>query len=117
MMDINRDKNLELQRAGIEFNNKITNLTVTTAKNNGIVLSNEDENNFLHKKIKKELQVDGYKLARLASNLIEKDKEMTDEKVAIELLKEISNNGESKTMKKLASKMIKEKWWQNNENN
>lgn len=32
--------------------------------------------------------------------------------MAVELLIEISNNGESKIMKKLVSKMIKEKWRQ-----
>ncbi|MGN4883457.1 hypothetical protein ACTFST_10880 [Bacillus cereus group sp. MYBK106-1] len=37
---------------------------------------------------------------------------LINEEIAVELLKDISINSENKFMKKLATKMLKRKWWE-----
>lgn len=108
-MEDQKDTNLELEKLEEDYNSKITDLAVVTAKNNGLVLSNE--NDYLHTKVKRELQIDSEKLIQVASDLIENNETISDEKVAIELLKEVAKDSKSKTMRKLATKMVKEKWW------
>lgn len=104
------NKNLELKKLEEDYNNKITDLAVVTTKSSELFLSKE--NDYLHTKIKRELQIDSEKLVRLASDLIEDNENLSNEEVAIELLKEVAKNGKSKTMRKLAAKIVKEKWWQ-----
>ncbi|MEH7236398.1 hypothetical protein [Bacillus sp. JJ1562] len=92
------------------FNNKISALTLTTVKSNNELMQLNNVNS-LQEQVKSEIQVDVEELSQVASDLIEKNARLSDQEVAIELLKNIASNNKSKTMRKLASNMINEKWW------
>lgn len=58
-----------------------------------------------------EIQVDVEQLSMLASTLIKEDPKQSDEEIAVKLLKNIAEHSKSKTLRKLATKMVREEWW------
>jgi hypothetical protein len=93
-----------------DFNNKVTDLALTAAKENNII----DPSEIVQLKVQlhKDFKVNTQTLSTVASSLIEKKENLSDTEVAISLLKEVAANGENKFMKKIASKMLKDKWWE-----
>lgn len=104
-----RNQDLEILKIEDSFNNKISELAIVNAKEQELL---PEHINSLQREVKNKIQVDINELSQFATNLIKQDDKLTDEEVAIEMLKNISNNNKSKFMRKLASKMIKEKWWE-----
>jgi hypothetical protein len=88
------------------FNDKISSLVVATPN------LSPDKMSTLQTKINNEIQVDSNELSQVASEVIDKDNNLSDTEVAIELLKYIANRNKSKSMRKIASKMLKERWWE-----
>lgn len=93
-----------------DFNNKVTDLALTAAKENNIIAPSEIGQ--LKAQLHKDFKVDTQTLSMVASSIIEKNEKLSDTEVAISLLKEVAANGENKFMKKIASKMLKDKWWE-----
>lgn len=104
-----RNQDLEILKIEDSFNNKISELAIVNAKEQELL---PEHINSLQREVKNKIQVDINELSQFATNLIKQDDKLTDDEVAIEMLKNISNNNKSKFMRKLASKMIKEKWWE-----
>ncbi|MEH7223197.1 hypothetical protein V7112_05220 [Bacillus sp. JJ1566] len=109
-MPKNTQEDSVLKELEQNFNNKISDLTVTTVKNSNELIPLNNIHS-LQAQVKGEIQVDVKELSQVASDLIEKNEKLSDQEVAIELLKNIASNSKSKIMRKLASNMIKEKWW------
>ncbi|MGG4013597.1 hypothetical protein [Bacillus smithii] len=65
----------------------------------------------IQEKVKKKLQVNVDELADEVYKILDKNDKLSDEEIAIQLLKKISLYGKSKFMRKLATEMLKEKWW------
>lgn len=107
MSKISTDSNLE--KLEQSFNEKISGLISTTVKSQNVKIL--DDNNTLQKQVKKDIQVDVKRLSTITEDLIQKNKYLSDEEIAIELLKDVASNGGSKFIRKIASKMLKEKWW------
>ncbi|MEO2223022.1 hypothetical protein [Priestia megaterium] len=107
MSKISTDSNLE--KLEQSFNEKVSGLISTTVKSQNMKIL--DDNNTLQKQVKKDIQVDVKRLSTITEDLIQKNKYLSDEEIAIELLKDVASNGGSKFIRKIASKMLKEKWW------
>ncbi|GAB1798447.1 hypothetical protein [Priestia megaterium] len=107
MSKISTDSNLE--KLEQSFNEKVSGLISTTVKSQNVKIL--DDNNTLQKQVKKDIQVDVKRLSTITEDLIQKNKYLSDEEIAIELLKDVASNGGSKFIRKIASKMLKEKWW------
>jgi hypothetical protein len=91
------------------FNKKISNLAISSAQSKTIAPINLD---LLQTQVKKDLNVDVIGLSKIASELVEKNDSLSEKEVAVELLKNIATTSKSKTLRKIASKMVKEKWWE-----
>lgn len=76
-----------------------------------VALYKENEHSLGFQKDFKEIEVESNDLFNEASDIINENTQISDEDVAIELLKNISKKGKSKFMRKLATEMLKEKWW------
>jgi len=100
--------NKELKELEVAFHNKVLNLSLDNQYKASMSLFPS----LFKKKVRKEIDIDTKELAGEANRLMKESEGMTDKEVAIELLKFIKNNDKSKTMRKLASKMIEEKWWE-----
>ncbi|MFP5109249.1 hypothetical protein ACSU6B_21160 [Neobacillus sp. C211] len=99
-----------LDKVEQDFNKKVTDLALTAAKENNIIAPSEIDQ--LMAQLHKDFKVDTQNLSNVASRLIEKNEKLSDTEVAISLLKEVAANGENKFMKKIASKMLNDKWWE-----
>lgn len=107
--NVNKSLNNELVVIENKFKNNITNLALESTKND---LSLTKENlDLVKKQVHKDFHVDVEELSRTTNELLNINNKMSDELIAIELLKKIASNNDSKFMKKLASEMIKEEWW------
>jgi len=106
-MGTKRNKDSEVLRIEDNFNNQISALAIADAKKNEELLP--ESINTLQSEIQNKIQVDVNELSRVALDLIRQNEKLTDEEVGIELLRNIALDNKSKFMRKLASKMIKEK--------
>lgn len=106
-MGTKRSEDSEVLRLEANFNNQISALAIADAKKNEELLP--ESINTLQSEIQNKIQVDVNELSRVALDLIRQNDKLTDEEVGIELLRNIALNNKSKFMRKLASKMIKEK--------
>ncbi|PFP29394.1 hypothetical protein COJ96_10850 [Bacillus sp. AFS073361] len=109
-MSYNTQSDTVIKELEQDFKNKVTDLALSTAKSSNIVTISDT--NQLKTQLHKDFQVDAAKLSKVATNVIDKNEKLSDKEVAIELLKDIAINGKTKMMKKLASKMLSEKWWE-----
>ncbi|PFW47249.1 hypothetical protein [Priestia megaterium] len=107
MSKISTDSNIE--KLEQSFNEKVSGLISTTVKSQNVKIL--DDNNTLQKQVKRDVQVDVKRLSTITEDLIQKNKYLSDKEIAIELLKDVASNGGSKFIRKIASKMLKEKWW------
>lgn len=99
----------DLKKLEQSFNERVSGLVSTTVKSQNVTIS--DDINNLQKQLKKDIQVDVKRLSNITEDLIQENKHLPDEEIAIELLKDVASNGGSKFIRKIASKMLKEKWW------
>lgn len=99
----------EVLKLEADFNNQIANLATADVKENNLLPENI---NSLQVEVRDNIQVDVSELSQISTNLIQNNDQISDEIIALELLKNIAKNNKSKFMRKLASKMIKEKWWE-----
>jgi hypothetical protein len=106
-MDDRNDFKRELEELEVDFYSKVSNLPLDSQ--NGITVRIPVR--LFQKEVSKKVQINTVELSEEASRVMERSEELTDTEVAIELLKYIEENNKSKTMRKLASKMIKEKRW------
>ncbi|MFP7478317.1 hypothetical protein [Terribacillus saccharophilus] len=106
-MGTKRSEDSEVLRLEANFNNQISALAIADAKKNKELLP--ESINTLQSEIQNKIQVDVNELSSVALDLIRQNDKLTDEEVGIELLRNIALNNKSKFMRKLASKMIKEK--------
>lgn len=101
--------NNELKAIESDFNTNISNLALESVKNNETMkIENLD---LFSKQIHKDIQVDVEVLSAKTSELLSKNDKISDDEIAIELLKKIVSTSDSKFMRKLASEMIREEWW------
>ncbi|MFS0562759.1 hypothetical protein AB1K91_18750 [Terribacillus sp. 179-K 1B1 HS] len=106
-MENKRNEESEILRLEANFNNQISALAIVDHKENDESLPVNI--NSLQSEIQNKIQVDVNELSKVALDLIKQDDKLTDEEVGIELLRNIALNNKSKFMRKLATKMIKEK--------
>jgi ribosomal protein L18E len=99
----------ELTTIENKFNNNLSNLALKSATENEIMIP--EKKVLLTQLIHKDFQVDVNDLSKTTNDLIVKNEKMSDEEIAIQLLKKLASTNKSKFMKKIASEMIKEEWW------
>ncbi len=100
----------ELQSLQREFENQVVNTTLEAVKNEWKIAVYDEKT--VSKKVKDEIDIDTLELSKKVEKLLDIDEKKSNEEIAVELLKDISINSESKFMKKLAKKMLKRKWWE-----
>lgn len=98
----------ELQLIQKNFENQVSNEALQVAKTGAI-------NSFyyaaIQHEVNKKLQIDVFDLAHEVDKILDVNDKLSNEEIAIELLKKISLHSKSKFMRKLATEMLKEEWW------
>lgn len=101
--------NNELVVIESNFKSNITNFALESTKNN--VSLTKEKLDLLTSQVHRDINVDVEKLSGATKELLALNDKISDDEIAIELLKNIASTNDSKFMRKLASEMIKEEWW------
>lgn len=64
-----------------------------------------------NEKLRKKIDLDINRLSETTDRILEENEYISNQDVIIELLKNISVHNKSKFMRKIATEMLKERWW------
>ncbi|MFJ8529153.1 hypothetical protein [Bacillus sp. NPDC094106] len=98
----------ELQLIQRNFENRVSNTALELAKAESKLPMDQS----IIEAVEKGISVDTVELSKKVEQMLDIDEKQSNEQIAIKLLEDISSHSDSKFMRKLASSMLKEKWWE-----
>ncbi|MEH7456347.1 hypothetical protein V7183_03700 [Bacillus sp. JJ1127] len=107
-MSENNNTQNELQLIQRNFENQVSNTALELAKAESKLPMNQS----IIEAVEKGISVDTVELSKKVEQILDIDEKQSNEEIAIKLLEDISSHSDSKFMRKLASSMLKEKWWE-----
>ncbi|PEB48004.1 hypothetical protein CON65_09435 [Bacillus pseudomycoides] len=98
----------ELQLIQRNFEKRVSNTALELAKAESKLPMDQS----IIEAVEKGISVDTVELSKKVEQMLDIDEKQSNEQIAIKLLEDISSHSDSKFMRKLASSMLKEKWWE-----
>ncbi|KAA0784633.1 MULTISPECIES: hypothetical protein [Bacillus] len=103
-------KHAELQAIKNKFESKVMGAALESVEKESSLLKVRMEE--INVAVKNDIEINVDELSEKAEELLNMDRNQSNEEVAIKLLEDISLNSKSKFLRSIAKSMLKEKWWE-----